>query len=175
MLFRSGQVAVTAAEGTIDSDAPGPRAVRDRAPVYLSDLKAPGAGTGSAAALPLLTEVGALGYLGVGWAGPREATVVEREYLRSIAETTSRGLERARLREAERREHARVETLADLTRLLAAALTPEAIGEAVADCLCAVADGADALCLGVISPGVAWERGGHGRFDGRDEVLASHW
>ena len=99
----------------------------------------------------MLTEVGALGYLGVWWAGPREATAVEREYLRSMAETTSRALERARLREAERREHARVETLADLTRLLAAALTPEAIGEAVADCLCAVAGGADALCLGVIS------------------------
>jgi serine phosphatase RsbU (regulator of sigma subunit)/integral membrane sensor domain MASE1 len=54
-------------------------------------------------------------------------------------------------REAERREHARVETLADLTRLLAAALTPEAIGEVVADCLGAAAGGADALCLGVIS------------------------
>src|SRR5271167_1152289 len=34
------------------------------------------------AALPLLTEVGALGYLGVWWAGPCEATAVEREYLR---------------------------------------------------------------------------------------------
>ena len=119
--------------------------------MYLSDLKAPGAGIGSVAALPLLTEVGALGYLGVWWGGPREATAVEREYLRSMAETTSRALERARLREAERREHARVETLADLTRLLAAALTPEVIGEAVADCLCAVAGGADGLCLGVIS------------------------
>ncbi|MGH3183674.1 MAG: hypothetical protein ACRDOE_17485, partial [Streptosporangiaceae bacterium] len=87
-------------------------------------LKAPDAGIGSTAALPLLTEVGALGYLGVWWAGPHEATAVEREYLRSMAETTSRALERARLREAERREHARVEALAELTRLLAAALTP---------------------------------------------------
>jgi len=145
------QAAVMSAEGTADSDAPGPRAVRDRAPVYLSGLKLPGAGIGSMAALPLLTEVGALGYLGVWWAGPREATAAEREYLRSMAETTSRALERARLRQAERREHARVETLADLTRLLAAALTPEAIGEAVVDCLCAAAGGADALCLGVIS------------------------
>jgi serine phosphatase RsbU (regulator of sigma subunit) len=68
-----------------------------------------------------------------------------------MAETTSRALERARLRQAERREHARVETLADLTRLLASALTPEAIGEVVADCLGAAAGGADALCLGVIS------------------------
>jgi serine phosphatase RsbU (regulator of sigma subunit) len=99
----------------------------------------------------LLTEVGALGYLSVWWASPHEATAVEREYLRGMAETTSRALERARLREAERREHARVETLADLTRLLAAALTPEAIGEVVADCLCSAAGGADALCLGVIS------------------------
>jgi serine phosphatase RsbU (regulator of sigma subunit)/integral membrane sensor domain MASE1 len=140
------EVAVEPTELTIDSDAPGPQAVRDRAPVYLSDLSA-----GSVAALPLLTEVGALGYLGVWWAGPREATAAEREYLRRMAETTSRALERARLRQAERREHARVETLADLTRLLAAALTPEAIGEVVADCLGAAAGGADALCLGVIS------------------------
>src|SRR5260221_10046818 len=101
------------AEWTIDSDAPGPRAVRDRTPVYLAGLKAPDAGIGSTAALPLLTEIGALGCLGVWWAGPREATAVEREYLRSMAETTSRPLERARLREAERREHARVEALAE--------------------------------------------------------------
>jgi serine phosphatase RsbU (regulator of sigma subunit)/integral membrane sensor domain MASE1 len=143
--------AVMSAQWRIDSDAPGPRAVRDRAPVYLSNLKAPDARIGSMAALPLLTEVGALGYLGVWWAGPHEATDAEREYLRRMAETTSRALERARLRQAERREHARVETLADLTRLLAAALTPEAIGEVVADCLCAAAGGADAVCLGVIS------------------------
>jgi serine phosphatase RsbU (regulator of sigma subunit)/integral membrane sensor domain MASE1 len=147
----AAQAAVMSAEWTIDSDAPGPRAVRDRTPVYLSDFKAADAGIGSVAALPLLTEVGALGYLGVWWAGPYEATPPEREYLRTMAETTSRALERARLRQAERREHARVETLADLTRLLAAALTAEAIGEAVTDCLCAGAGGADALRLGVIS------------------------
>ena len=147
----AAQAAVASAEQAIDSDAPGPRAVRDRAPIYLSDLKAPGAGIGSTAAVPLLTEAGALGYLGVGWAGQHEVTAAEREYLRSMAETTSRALERARLRQAERREHARVETLADLTRLLAAALTPDAIGEVVADCLCAAAGGADALCLGIIS------------------------
>jgi serine phosphatase RsbU (regulator of sigma subunit)/integral membrane sensor domain MASE1 len=145
------QVTVISAERTIDSDAPGPRAVRDRTGVYLSDLEAPDREIGSMAALPLLTEVGTLGYLGVWWAGPREVTAAEREYLQSMAETTSRALERARLRQAERREHARVETLADLTRLLAAALTPEAIGEVVADCLCAAAGGADALCIGVIS------------------------
>ena len=145
------RVAVTSAEWTIDSDAPGPQAVRAGTPVYVADLKASDAGIGSAAALPLLTEVGALGYLGVWWAGPREATAVEREYLRSMAETTSRGLERARLREAERREHARVEALAELTRLLAAAPTSEAIGEVVADRVRAAVDGADALCLGVIS------------------------
>jgi serine phosphatase RsbU (regulator of sigma subunit)/integral membrane sensor domain MASE1 len=132
-------------ELTIDSDAPGPQAIRDRTPVYVGER------SGSMAALPLLTEVGALGYLGVWWAGPREATATEREYLRRMAETTSRALERARLRQAEQREHARVETLADLTRLLASALTPEAIGEVVADCLGAAAGGADALCLGVIS------------------------
>jgi gamma-butyrobetaine dioxygenase len=48
----------------------------------------------------------------IWWAGPREVTAVEREYLRSMAQTTSRALERARLREAERREHARIEALA---------------------------------------------------------------
>jgi integral membrane sensor domain MASE1/GAF domain-containing protein len=147
----AAQVAVISAEWRIDSDAPGPRAVRDRAPVYRSGLRAPGARIGSTAALPLLTEVGTLGYLSVWWAGLREATAAEREYLRSMAETTSRALERARLRQAELREHARVATLAELTRLLALALTPKAIGEVVADCLCAAPDGADALCLGVIS------------------------
>ncbi|HEX9357174.1 MAG TPA: SpoIIE family protein phosphatase, partial [Streptosporangiaceae bacterium] len=147
----AARMAVMSAEWTVDSDAPGARAVRDRTPVYVADLEAPDAGIGSVAALPLLTEVGALGYLGVWRAGPCQATAVEREFLRSVAETTSRALERARLREAERREHARVEALAELTRLLAAALTPETVGEVVADCLCAAAGGADALCLGVIS------------------------
>ncbi len=144
-------LANVSAEWTIDSDAPGPKAVRDRTPVYLAELTAPDTGIGSVAALPLLTEVGALGYLGVWWSRARAATAVEREYLRSMAETTSRALERARLRESERREHARVEALAELTRLLAAALTPEAIGEVVADRVRAAVGGADALCLGVIS------------------------
>ena len=147
----AAHVAVMSREWTIDSDAPGPRVVRERTAVYLADLKALDEGIGSVAALPLLTEVGALGYLGVWWAGPHEATAMEREYLQSMAETTSRALERARLREAERREHARVEALADLTRLLAAAPTPEAIGEVVADRVPAAVGGADALCLGVIS------------------------
>src|SRR5580700_5039888 len=147
----AAQVTVMSAEWMTDPAALGPRAVRDRRPVYLAGPKVPDAGIGSTAALPLLTEVGALGYLGVWWAGPRDTTAVEREYLRSMAETTSRALERARLREAERREHVRVETLAELTRLLAAALTPEAIGEVVAGRVRAAVGGADALCLGVIS------------------------
>ncbi|HET9971296.1 MAG TPA: MASE1 domain-containing protein [Streptosporangiaceae bacterium] len=104
-------LAVMSAEWTVDSDAPGPRAVRDRTAVYLAGRDAPGAGMRSVAALPLLTGVGALGYLGVWWAGSREVAAVEREYLQSMAETTSRALERARLREAERREHARAEAL----------------------------------------------------------------
>ncbi|HJY02548.1 MAG TPA: SpoIIE family protein phosphatase [Streptosporangiaceae bacterium] len=147
----AAQVAVMSREATIDSDAPGPRVVRERTAVYVADLKALDEGIGSVAALPLLTEVGALGYLGVWWAGPHEATALEREYLQSMAETTSRALERARLREAERREHARVESLADLTRLLAAAPTPEAIGEVVAERVRAAVGGADALRLGVVS------------------------
>jgi serine phosphatase RsbU (regulator of sigma subunit)/integral membrane sensor domain MASE1 len=148
----AAQVTGVSAEWMTDPAALGPRAVRDRRPVYLVGLAGPDAGIGSTAALPLLTEVGALGYLGVWWAGPRETTAVEREYLQSMAETTSRALERARLREAEGREHRRVETLAELTRLLAAALTPEAIGEVVADHVRAAVGGADALCLGAISP-----------------------
>ena len=147
----AAQVPVTSVGWTVDSDAPGPRAVRDRTAVYLADLTVLDGGIGSTAALPLLTEVGALGYLAVWWAGAHETTAVEREYLRSMAETTSRALERSRLREAERREHARVEALAELTRLLAAALTPEAIGEVVADRVRELVGGADALGLGVIS------------------------
>jgi serine phosphatase RsbU (regulator of sigma subunit) len=76
---------------------------------------------------------------------------VEREYLRGMAETTSRALERARLREAERREHERVQALADITRLLAAALTPEEIGKVVADRVRAAVGAADELSLGTIS------------------------
>jgi len=45
-----------------------------------SPQQAPGAGIGSTAAVPLLTEVGALGYLGVWWAGQHEVTAAEREY-----------------------------------------------------------------------------------------------
>jgi len=159
----AAQVAAMAVEWTIDADAPGPRAVRDGAAVYLPDRTAPGSGFAdvqqvgdtlgltSSAALPLLTEVGTLGYLGVWWAEPHETTPVEREYLQSMAETASRALERARLREAERRERARVETLSELTGLLAAALTPEAIGDVVVGRVCAALGGADALSLGVIS------------------------
>ena len=40
----AAQVAAMAAEWTIDSDAPGPRAVRDRAAVYVPDRTAPDAG-----------------------------------------------------------------------------------------------------------------------------------
>ena len=146
----AAQVAVMSAQWTIDSDAPGPRASGTH-PVYLTDLKAADAGIGSMAALPLLTEVGALGYPGVWWAGPRDATTAERRHLRTMAETTSRALERARLRQAERREHAGVETHADPTRLLAAALTPEAIGEEACRLPPCGRLRRHALCLGVIS------------------------
>jgi GAF domain-containing protein len=81
--------------------------------VYLPDREAVGTdfadarqvsealGLRSSAALPLLTEVGALGYLGVWWKEPYETTAAEREYLQGIAGTASRALERAPLREAE--------------------------------------------------------------------------
>ena len=160
----AAQVAAMDAEWTIGADAPGPRAVRDGTAVYLPDRTAPGSGfadvqqvgealgLASSAAFPLLTEVGALGYLGVWWAEPHATTPVEREYLLGMAETASRALERAKLREAERRERARVETLSELTGLLAAALTPEAIGDVVIGRVRAALGGADALSLGVISP-----------------------
>src|SRR5260370_27950019 len=61
----AAQVAIMSAEGTIDSDAPGPPAVRDRTPVYLAGLKAPGTGLWSTAAIPLITMASALGYIGV--------------------------------------------------------------------------------------------------------------
>src|ERR1700729_2722261 len=40
----AAKAAVRSAEWTVDSDAPGPRAVRDRTPVYAADLEAPDAG-----------------------------------------------------------------------------------------------------------------------------------
>ena len=145
-----------------ESGAAGPQAFRDRAPVYLTGraASAPGApdappgraaGAAPAAALPLLTEAGPLGYLVVSWPGPHAATPVEREYLEAIAETASRALERARLRQAEQRERARVETLSEVTRLLAGALSAEAIGDIVADRVRTAVGGSDALSLGVVS------------------------
>jgi integral membrane sensor domain MASE1 len=107
------QAAAMAVAWTIDSDAPGPRAVRDRAAVYLTDRAAPGSGFAdaspvsealglrSAAALPLLTEAGVVGYLGVGWTEPHETTAAEREFLRCIAEMAGRALTRAWLRQEE--------------------------------------------------------------------------
>jgi len=147
----------------IGADAPGPRAFRDRIPVYLTGHAAPGSaapdapsgggGSGGApgVALPLLTEAGPLGYLGAWWAGPHVATPAEREYLEAIAETASRALERTRLRQAEQRERARMEMLSEVTRLLAGALSPEAIGDVVTDRVRAAVGGADALALGVVS------------------------
>ena len=76
---------------------------------------------------------------------------MEREYLQGIAEAASRALERARLGEAEHRERARVEALSEITRLLAAALTLDAIGDVVINRVRAAVGGADALSLGVIS------------------------
>jgi integral membrane sensor domain MASE1 len=157
------QLAAMPAQWTIGSDVPGPQAARDRTAVYLPDLRAPGAGFAdaqqvsealglrSAVALPLLTEAGALGYLGVGWEQPHMTTTVEREYLQAMARTTSRALERARFREAERHEQARLETLAELTKLLAGALTPEEIGTIVSGRVGAAVGGADALSLGLVS------------------------
>ena len=106
----------------------------------------------SAAALPLMSGARTLGHLAVRWPDPHQATAVERDYLQAVADTTSRALERARLRAAERRERDRIETLATLTRLLGRALTPEAIGDVVSDRVRTAVGGADALSLGVVNP-----------------------
>ena len=105
----------------------------------------------SAVTLPLLGGSGALGFLDVQWPGPHEISAAEREYLQAVAETTSRAVERARLRQAERSERERLETLSMLTRHLASALTPEAIGEVVSERVRHAVGGADGLSLGVVS------------------------
>jgi serine phosphatase RsbU (regulator of sigma subunit) len=85
------------------------------------------------------------------WQEPHAASAAEREYLRAVAETTSRALERARLRQAERNERERIETLSVLTGHLASALTPEAIGRVVSDRVRSAVGGADGLSLGVLN------------------------
>jgi integral membrane sensor domain MASE1/GAF domain-containing protein len=89
--------------------------------------------------------------LDVRWPDSHEITATEREYLRAVSETTSRAVERARLRQAERDERERIETLSTLTRHLAAALTPDAIGEMVSDRVRSPVGGADGLSLGVVN------------------------
>ena len=95
--------------------------------------------------------VDAVGHLEVRWQEPHAISAAEREYLRAVAETTSRALERARLRQAERNERERIETLSALTRHLASALTPEAIGRVVSDRVRSAVGGADGLSLGVLN------------------------
>lgn len=151
------------AEWTIGADAPGPRAVKDRMAVYVPDWNAQGTGFADAAKLadglglraaahlPLLTEVGPLGYLGLWWKEPHETEPAERQFLEAVAETTSRALERARLREAERREQERIAALSELTGLLAAAVTADAIGKVVSDHVRVAVGNADAVWLGLVT------------------------
>ncbi|MGI9008688.1 MAG: SpoIIE family protein phosphatase [Streptosporangiaceae bacterium] len=101
--------------------------------------------------IPLLGSSGSLGLLAVRWDPVHEPSAAEREYLEAVAETTSRAVERARLRQAEQRERERLATLATLTRLLASALTPPAIGEVVAERVRSAIGGADGLALGVVT------------------------
>jgi integral membrane sensor domain MASE1/GAF domain-containing protein len=155
-------VAALAGRFTAASDAPGPQAVRQQSPVYRSDRRAVRsefadkrlveamAGVRAVAAMPLLTEAGAQGYLDVCWAEPHGFPAAERDYLEAVAEMASRGLERARLREAERRERQRLQTLAELARLLSAALTPADIGQIVTSHVRSDA-GAHGVGVGVIS------------------------
>jgi integral membrane sensor domain MASE1/GAF domain-containing protein len=161
--MRAQSAVMTDAEWTIDAAAPGPRAARDRRPVYVPDWSAQAAefadaakladdlGLRAAAHLPLLTEVGPLGYLGLWWREPHLAAEDERQFLEAMAETTSRALERARLREAERAEQERIATLSELTSLLAAAVTADAIGEVVSEHVRAAVGQADGFWLGLLT------------------------
>jgi serine phosphatase RsbU (regulator of sigma subunit) len=155
------QSAVMDAEWAIDADAPGPRAVRDRLAVYVPDWNAAETGFADAAELaeglglraaahqPLLTEAGLLGYLGIWWKEPHRTDAAERQFLEAMTEATSRALERARLREAEQREQERIASLSELTRLLAAAVTADAIGEVVSEHVRAAVGNADGVWLGL--------------------------
>lgn len=157
------QAAVMDAEWTIDADAPGPQAARDRGAVYVPDWRAPGTGYADAAKLtdrlglraaahlPLLTEVGQLGYLGLWWKEPHRTEEAERQFLEAMAEATSRALERARLREAERREQQRIAALSELTGLLAAAVTADAIGKVVSEHVREAVGHADSVWLGLVT------------------------
>lgn len=157
------QSAVMDSEWTVNADAPGPRAVRDRLAVYVPDWNAARSeyadaatltdrlGLRAAAHLPLLTEVGVLGYLGIWWTEIHQIDPAEHQFLQAMAETASRALERAELREAERREHARIVALSELTGLLAAAVTADAIGEVVREQARAAVGNADEVWLGIVT------------------------
>ncbi len=142
---------ITAAGGgqrwTIHCPAPGPRAVRERTPVYVGSTD----DAVTASAFPLLTETGSLGYLSVQWSDPYQLTDADRDYLQAVAATTSRALERAQLRQDELDERERLQALSELTGLLLTALTPKAIGVVVGDQVRAAFGGADALALGIVS------------------------
>jgi serine phosphatase RsbU (regulator of sigma subunit)/integral membrane sensor domain MASE1 len=126
-----------------DSDAPGPLSIRLRQAVYRSDRQSdPGefadkrdiesaAGVRALAALPLMTEDGPQGYLDVWWSSPRQFSFADRDFLEGLADTVSRSIERAKLRQAERREGQRLRTLSDVARLLSAALTPDDVAHIV--------------------------------------------
>jgi serine phosphatase RsbU (regulator of sigma subunit) len=128
---------------TVSSDAPGPLAIRLRQAVYRSDQQSdPGefadrreiesaADVRAVAVLPLMTEDGPQGYLDVCWSSPRQFSFADRDFLEGLTDTISRGIERARLRQAERREGQRLRTLSDVARLLSAALTPDDVARIV--------------------------------------------
>jgi serine phosphatase RsbU (regulator of sigma subunit)/integral membrane sensor domain MASE1 len=110
-----------------------------------------GAVRGRLGASVVMVDVQSDAGLDVRWPDSHEISATEREYLRAVTETTSRAVERARLRQAERDERERIETLSTLTRQLAAALTPDAIGEVVSDRVRTAVGGADGLSLGVVN------------------------
>jgi serine phosphatase RsbU (regulator of sigma subunit)/integral membrane sensor domain MASE1 len=127
----------------VSSDAPGPLSIRLRQAVYRPDWQCdPGELAGkrdiespatvrAVAALPLMTEDGPQGYLAAYWPGPRQFSFADRDFLESLADTVSRGIERAKLQQAERRESQRLRALSEVARLLSAALTPDDIAHIV--------------------------------------------
>jgi GAF domain-containing protein len=136
-------VAQIAEHFTISSDAPGPLSIRLGQPVYRPDRQSdPGefadkrgiesaAGVRAVAALPLVTKDGPQGYLDVWWSSPRQFSFADRDFLEGLADTVCRGIERAQLRQAERREGNQLRALSEAARLLSAALTPEDVANIV--------------------------------------------
>lgn len=91
------------------------------------------AGFPSFAALPLVADDEVLGVVAFGFREPRAFAPDESELLRTLGRYAGQAVDRGRLYEAERRLRRRADVLQRITALLAAALAPHEIAEAVLD------------------------------------------